>query len=532
MVRRSRRRLPRQPRQRHPLDRLAVVVIAGLALAITALVLSGDHAIARVREFTWQDRQVGAEDRAFVITFSRPMDPTSVEENLAIDPPLPGRVSWAGRRMAYTLDYPIPYGQSFKVSLGDALDRFSANLDEPVSQFQPFEAEFQTRDRGFLYIGVDGDEANRLVLADLQRQERIILTPRHLSVLNFIPYPLGDRVLFSASDTSHGGEILSQQLYTVTTGIHPHPPYDLMGGGPSLWQRLWQRPTAQAESGELQLVLDNDGYQNLKFDLSPDGQTIVVQRVNQQNPADFGPWVIRQGQPAKPLATDPGGDFLIAPDSQSLVMLQGEGTAIIDLEQEAQTGPSQPLDFLPDYGRVFDLSADGSAAAMVNYNQNDPERRFMESLFLVTNQGQEEELLQVSGAILDAKFDSAKQFLYVLASEVVADTSNRDAIASEAYVEQPMLLAINLQAMAMTKLLRLPQQQRINMSLAPDGLSLLLDLDGQVDADPVLPPEAGDRSSIWHIPLFTDPDERNTSTPSVIDPEQFPFHGLQATWLP
>ncbi len=532
MVSRSRRRLQRPPAQRQPLDRLAIVVMAGLALAIGLLIFFCYHAVARVREFTWQDRQVGAEDRAFVITFSRPMDPASVEENLSLDPPLPGRISWAGRRMAYTFNHPIPYGQSFKVSLLEAKDRFSADLDQPITRFAPFEANFQTRDRAFLYIGVEGDEANRLVLADLQRQERTILTPRHLSVIHFIPYPLGDKVLFSASDTSNGGGLLSQKIYTVTTGIHPHPPDDLMTGGPSLWQRLWSRPSAPAESGELELILDDNDYQNLKFDLSPDGQTIVVQRVNQQNPADFGPWVIRQGQTPKPLDTDPGGDFLIAPDSQSLVLLQGEGTAIIDLEQQAQTGPSQPLDFLPDYGRVFDLAPDGSAAAMVNYNQNDPERRFMESLFLVTNYGQEEELLQVSGAILDAQFDSAIQFLYVLASEVTVDTDNREAIASESYTEQPMLLAINLEAMAMSKLLLLPQQQRIHMSLAPDGLSLLLDLDGQVDTDMLQPSDGGDRASIWHIPLFADPEERDTSTPTAIDPEPFPFHGLQATWLP
>jgi hypothetical protein len=42
---------------------------------------------------------------------------------------------------------------------------------------------------------------------------------------------------------------------------------------------------------------------------------------------------------------------------------------------------------LPNYGQVLDLAADGSAAAMVNFNQNDPEKRFTESLFLVTNQG-------------------------------------------------------------------------------------------------------------------------------------------------
>ncbi len=46
-----------------------------------------------------------------VLTFDRPMDHASVEKNLVIDPPLPGKLSWAGRRLAYTLTSPIPYGE-------------------------------------------------------------------------------------------------------------------------------------------------------------------------------------------------------------------------------------------------------------------------------------------------------------------------------------------------------------------------------------------------------------------------------------
>jgi hypothetical protein len=45
------------------------------------------------------------------------MDPVSVEAKpLTLDPPLPGKVSWAGRRMAYTLTEPLPYGESFTLS--------------------------------------------------------------------------------------------------------------------------------------------------------------------------------------------------------------------------------------------------------------------------------------------------------------------------------------------------------------------------------------------------------------------------------
>lgn len=530
-----RSRSARRHAQRQPLDRLALLAMVGLALALGLLVFSGDHAAAWVREFTWQDRQVGAEDQAFLLTFSRPMDVASVEANLTLEPPIPGKVSWAGRRMAYTVTEPVPYGQSFAVSLREARDRYSANAGQ-TGQFEPFQGQFETRQRSFLYIGTEGDEANRLVLADLAQQERTILTPKTLSVLSFKPYPLGDKVLFAATSTTQDQGLLSQQLYTVTTGLNPLPPEDFIAPSPApIWSRLWPQPS-DAPSGQLELVLDNQTYQNLKFDLSPDGQIIVVQRVNQQDPADFGPWVVRQGQAPYRLDTEPGGDFLIAPDSQSLILLQGQGTAIIDLSQDTQAGPRQPLDFLPNYGQVFDVAADGSAAAMVNFNQNDPAKRFTESLFLVTNQGQENELFQATGAILDAQFDPTRRFLYVLASELVVDAPTDELLPNQTYAEQPVLVAIDLTRdlaqPTIIKLLLLPQQQRISMSLAPDGLALLLDLDNegdlaaQPDSDPTMGP------SIWQLPLFADPSDRRQGTPAVVKPEPFPFRGLQATWLP
>ncbi len=578
---RRRSRRPQSSRLAQPLDRVALMVMAGLSLALGLLILSGDHATARVRDFSWQDRQVGAEDRAFLITFSRPMDVASVEQNLTADPPLPGKVSWAGRRMAYTLTAPLPYGESFTVSLEGARDRYGANADRP-GHFEPFEATFQTRQRAFLYIGTTGDEANRLVLADLARQERTILTPKTLSVLAFEPYPLGDKVLFSASDTSQqDGSLLNQQIYTVTTGITPRPPVDFTRDRPPFWQQFLP-PRPPMPSGELSLILDNQNYQNLKFDLSPDGQTIVVQRVNQQDPADFGPWLVRPGESPRPIETEPGGDFLIAPDSQSLLLLQGQGTAIIDLGDDVSRGPRQPLDFLPNYGRVLDMAADGSAAAMVNFNQDDPEKRFTESLFLVTNQGREEELLQVNGAILEAAFDPTQPVLYVLASELIdpADSLEEPILqATDAYVEQPLLLAIALTSGEVSPLLRLPQQQPIHLSVAPDGRALLLDLAGADTGAGA--PEA---PKIWYLPVVhqatqaaspaaespaaksqpaespaaespetkgpgakTSPlesadaspasDPAATSEPAVTPPtlaapEEFPFSGIQATWLP
>ncbi len=237
-----------------------------------------------------------------MMTFSRPMDHASVESNLRIEPPLPGKVSWAGRRMAYTLTMPAPYGTDFRVRLEGAKDRFSHIRRAAI---QPFTGQFKTHDRAFAYIGVDGEEEGRLVLFSLNRQENQILTPKELVVMEFKPYPLGDRILFGATQrVAQPQGLLEQQLYTVTTGIHPEPPIQLdnqVSNNPAT-------PVAEP-AGKVDLVLDSATYQNLRFDLSADGQIIVVQRVNRNDPADFGPWLLKVGESPKPLKGQPGGDF-------------------------------------------------------------------------------------------------------------------------------------------------------------------------------------------------------------------------------
>ncbi|MEO1126766.1 MAG: hypothetical protein AAFX95_22230 [Cyanobacteria bacterium J06639_16] len=518
---------PRKFWATQPIDKVAIALMAVLTVIVVVLIALGGYAAARVREFSWHERQVGAEDTAFLFTFSRPMDHVSVETNLKVNPPLQGKFSWAGRRMAFTLDAPAPYGEFYQVSLETARDRYSAQNQGGV-RFASFKSQFQSRDRALVYIGVDGEEQGRLVLFNLTQQDKVILTPPDLVVLDFKPYPAGDRVLFTGIDAqSYQQGTLQQALYSVTTGITANSP-KAPGSRTGLFD-FNREATAAKPAGEIELILDSDPYQNFKFDLSADGEVIIVQRVNTDDPTDFGPWIIHNGN-AAPLNTEPGGDFAIAPDSRTLVMLQGQGTAIIPLPLDDDAPPSsEPLDFLPDYGRVLDISADGGAAAMVNFNQNNPDERYTESLFLVTNQGEEKNLLTATGTILSAQFDTTGRSLYVLSTELL-DTEN--------YVEQPILSAINLEQDVFKDLLALPPQPTINMSLAPDGLALLFDRMVPADSPDAEGLRSGDgrvleTSQIWLLPLYKTPAERLAGLPtSEIEPQTLPFTGVQPTWLP
>ncbi|ESA36755.1 hypothetical protein N836_05825 [Leptolyngbya sp. Heron Island J] len=484
---------------RQPLDRLAQALMVLLAIVISAMVLLGGPAAVRVRNFTWKDRQIGATDTAFLLTFSRPMDQASVEQNLTIDPPLPGRFSWAGRRMAYTLDLPAPYGNEFTVNLTQARDRFSG----PTGTFVPFEETFQTRERAFAYIGMEGENQGRLMLYSLSDQSKTALTPEGWTVMDYRPYSQGNRILFAAIETGQTNQ-QDQRLYTVTTGIGD---------------------SSSAESGQIETILDSDDYQNLKFDLSPDGETIVVQRVNRNNPGDFGPWVVSQEQEPRRLETEPGGDFMVAPDSQSLLLQQGEGTAIIALNDAQDEQSGETLDFLPQYGLVMDVADNGSAAAMVSFNQDDPEKRYTQTLFWVSSQGDEKPLLDVTGSILDAQFDPTSELLFCLTSEL---------IESDTYQVQPSISAVNLETGDLETLWTLPPQPSVHMSLAPDGLALLFDEttpggdNSVVLADGI----AIASSKLRLLPLYQTTDDRLNKRPQPIEPQTFPFTGINPIWIP
>lgn len=497
------------------------MAIMVLGLIVAAMLLLGAQALAQVRVFSWQDEVVTADDVAFLMTFSQPVDPQSVEDSLKIEPALAGKFSWAGRRMAYTLSVPAPYGESYKVTL-PAAEALNAQTG-----FEPFEGTFRTRDRAFAYIGAEGEEQGRLIMFNLTRKEKTLLTPEGQKVLDFKPYPERDRILFSAVSTEAEAEgIALAQLYSVSTGL----------ATPVKAQRqFWQRKAKPAAAGTIQLILDNKDYQNLKFDLSPNGQVIVVQRVSQQNPADFGPWVLMDDNPPRKLKTEPGGDFKIAPDSLSLLLQQGEGTAVIDLQEETtDTQPDELLDFLPEYGQTLDIASDGSAAALLDFNQDDPDKQFTQSLFWVSNQGEEKLLLQTDGAVLGAQFNENNEILYCLVNRLVAQgESAPDQDEDERlYQVAPYLTAINVKTGQEQKLLEMPPQPEITVSLSPDGLAILFDEALVVEPSVADEDFSGPTARLWLLPLFNTAKERLSDEPAALPPAELELIGRQPIWLP
>ncbi|GBF55935.1 hypothetical protein N0824_03821 [Microcystis sp. 0824] len=487
--------------QLQPIDKLAITLIVSLTLVIGGLIWLGNscgnqcllQTGPRVKEFSWENREIGAEDQAFIITFDRPMDHASVEKNLVIDPPLPGKFSWAGRRLAYTLTSPIPYGEKYHLQIEGAREQFPSG-NRLGQTLGIFEREFKSRDRAFAYIGTNGEEQGRLIFYNLTEEKKTLLTPANLTVMAFEFYPDGKKILFSAVAKNQGIQgIRELQLYQVDSSQSP---------------------------AKIELVLDNKDYQNNHFDLAKDGETIVVQRIERRNPINFDLWAVKSGEKPQQLNIQ-GGEFLIAPDSKTLAVTQGEGIALLPLKTE-----TKPLDFLPKFGRILNFSADGTAAAMVNFNTDNAKMRYIRSLFYVNNQGLQKRLLNLQGSIIDCQFNATGSDLYCLLTELVTN--------SQEYKEKPYFAKIDVKTGQVTPLLELADYRDIHISLSPDSLAIIFDqLRTSYDTNPTNPltTDSGETiigGRLWMlIPPLQDGVKASKS-----DLIELPLAGIRPQWMP
>ncbi len=449
---------------KQPIDKICFFLITVFSFVIVVLI--GSNKICyqekclfnnqpQVKEFSWANQKIGAKDRAFYLVFDRPMSHDSVEENLKIEPAINGRISWSGKRLVYTLNQIASYGKSYRLSISDAQEKFrgQTSLGEAI---QPFVAEFESRDRAFAYIGSQGEESGRLILNNSTKENKTLLTPDNLTVLNFKFTPDSKKIIFSATDKKdENGEFKQNNIYEVITGLSN----DL---------------TTQIP-GEVTLILNGDEYQNNKFDLAGEnGEIIIVQRIKKDDPQDFDLWKLETGKIPQRLNAQ-GGDFVVTPDGNGLAIAQGEGIAIMPLETQAD---KSLINFLPKYGQVLTFSNDGSSAAMINFNKDNSELQYTRSLFYVNNQGTEKELLNIHGSIVDCKFTHTGGQLYCLLTEL-------KQTEEELLQERPYFVAINIQSGQVIPLIALPKHQDIEISMAPDGLGLLFDqLVTQSDINP------------------------------------------------
>ena len=474
-------------------DRLMLAAIAILSIAILVVLWRGDRSLLQVKDFSWDSRIVSSADKKFSLQFNRPVDKASVEENLSINPPLPGKISWSGKNLFYTLSERPIYGRNYQVQLQGAKQSYG----NPNSEF--FVALFTTRDRAFIYIGIAGEERGRLVLLNITQQKKVILTPADLVVTDYDIYPDGNKIVFSAYEpTGRTLQENSQRLYTVTTGLN------------------FQSGTGSQKAGRLKLLLDAKDYDNLRFAVSEGGNTLIVQRKNRRNQTDNGLWVMIDESPPRPLGI-PGNDFFIAPDGKTVTVAQQGGILIEPLVAEA--GGRR---FLPGYAKSLGFSADSSRQFLVKDNSD-----FTRSLYLLERNGKSQELFKTVNPIVTCELEPRQEkVMYCLKTDLITDESGE-------YQEEPYLSAIDLTTGIDAPLLALPNYRDVKMSMSADGVALLFDQVIVSNAnDPqainISPNKAITDGRLW---LFTLPELDGKTEISELLPEEL-NPGFNPKWLP
>ncbi|MDB9312067.1 Ig-like domain-containing protein [Spirulina sp. CS-785/01] len=482
------RRFADSSQSRSPFDVAAIASIGGLTLALLGVLVVGDQTRPKVVEFSGDNQPIGVEAESFTLRFNEAMDGETVAENLEISPPLSGKLSGGGRKFVYTLTDLPAYGTDYEVRLEEAQTEPLSGQQTPETM-EEFTGTVETRDRAFAYLGITGEEAGRLLLYNITEAKKIALTPPDLIVTQFAPYPEGDRVLFSAYEANQ--EANTQKLYTVTTGLN------------------YQPDTDPQPPGRIKRVLDAQNYRNFQFDLSQDGNLIVVQRANRQNQEDGGLWVIpKEGNP-RSLGIS-ANTFQITPDSQNLAVTQPRGVSLIPL-----TPQGQQWEFFPDYEQIIALSEQPSQRMIVLKENED----FSKSLFAINQRGESKELLTIGGDLLDCAFEPRQgELLYCLQLEAL-DQNRRSAT--------PFLTLINTQTGNNFALVELTNDPDVRMSMAPDGRNLLFD-QVMLEEDGASEEEQAS-GEVWLLPL---PDfVRDRENAELIPPEEV-TNGLDPKWIP
>lgn len=490
---------------KQPIDRIALITIGILMIVITLLIGGGGNCDQfcifntrpKVKNFTWNNQTIGVEDTAFIVTFDRPMDQNSIENNLTINPPLLGKYSWVGRKLAYTLINPPLYGTNYRLKIVGGKEKFNAGEGETM---QPFESNFKTRDRSLVYISLTPEDRGRLIHYNFTQNKPTYLTPPNLNVTDFQFYPQGKAILFSATDKMQENP-QDVQLYQVQLGTN------IDNFDPET---------------SLKLILDNQDYQILKFKLSQDGKVIVTQRLNRKNPADSGLWMLKENQEPVLITQEVVGDFLITPDSKTIAVSQGQGVAILNLKPN-----EKPLDFMANFGQTLSFSDDGTLSTMIDFNMNNPKMRYVRSLYLVSNQNTKEKLLDTAGTLLGCQFNTKKTYLYCLMTQVINDANE--------YREEPFLGLIDLKTKKNYPLLGLPKYHPdIHLSLAKDGSGLVFD-QVMISNDPnfvdSLRTASGEiiaSSKMWVLLLDIN-NPKVTENPQL---QELPFIGFRPQWSP
>ena len=173
------------------IDRIFLTTFSVLILLIGVVILRGDRTFLEVKSFNLEGKTVSPRNVQLLFEFNREVDKDSVEKGLKIEPEIPGRLSFIGKKMAFTPSNQLAYSQEYTVTLANILD----TTGKPMPRTRRF--HFTTQNEQILYRGTSGDEAYRIVLYDMKTGSKKIVSPLDIYVLDFAPLHHAEKIIFS-----------------------------------------------------------------------------------------------------------------------------------------------------------------------------------------------------------------------------------------------------------------------------------------------------------------------------------------------
>lgn len=380
--------MPTSKNQNSLFNFFATLTAIIFTILLFLLIRNGDQTYPKVRNFTTKESQI-------LIQFNREMDKKSVEENLIITPEIDGKISWIGRTMAFSTSQNFSPSTNYKISLKGSKD----SKDNLIAGDTTF--SFQTPDPTLLFVGSKGEEAGRILSYNFQEKTKKTLTPKELSVVDYQIHPDKKRLIFLAIDRE---EEAAEKL-------------------PTEFQKLYE---LNFESGEIELLADNDGFVNVYFSLSPDGNYLALYRVQVDKNRvfeDSGLWfkAAEGRQWARFWKEDViGYPFFFTPDSRYILSTDINGFLLIPLSES-----DEKPEFLGNFYNAYGFSPDGSMAI---FNQLDGNNILSNQgyLLILRNDGTSERIAEGLGNSINPIFSSDSSTVYFQLTADMSDISQDD----------------------------------------------------------------------------------------------------------
>jgi Tol biopolymer transport system component len=180
-------------------------VIVLVLLAIAAAVLLLGQAGVRIVDLSPADGDDEVPITAPIrVTFSREMEPASVEQRFAIEPEVPGSFSWEGRTLTFQPRGALAPETAYAVTVAEGA---TSQRGRPLREGAAF--SFRTRISQVLYLGraYEGAEVRQLFLTSLDGGQPRQLTDQPGGVWDYTVHPQGQQIVYSALREDGGSDL-------------------------------------------------------------------------------------------------------------------------------------------------------------------------------------------------------------------------------------------------------------------------------------------------------------------------------------